>query len=500
MHALEAADDPPPVFRDSPARIAGHPVGVFVLFLAEMWERFSYYGMRALLIFYLLQHFHLADAQSTAIYGAYTALVYGACLVGGALSDRLFGQWRSVQLGACLIMAGHVGLAVDGTAASTTAASHPLFFLALGLIIAGTGLFKPSSTALVGALYRSDAGRQTGYYLFYMGLNLGAALAALVAGYLGQTYGWSYGFGAAAVGMALGLATLQLGRGHLRPYALPASTRASMLTRTAFVVIFPLSAGLLLQMPPVVGLALLVSAAGALVAVGRFMRREALPAQRNHLLAIMVVLAVAALFWSLSEQAGSSLALFADRAVELRAGSLHLTSSQTQFFNPAFILLGTPLFTLLWAALARRGREPAAAWKLVLGLVQAALGFAVLVIGIHLTPAGQSVALIWLVAAYLLSTSGELSLSPTAMSELARLAPQGLSALVMGLWLFSLAAGNYLGGEMAGWITTSTHSAGQGGGLEVYAQVFSKVACIGGGGALLLALGTPWLKRKMEAI
>src|SRR5262245_18868425 len=197
--------------------IAGHPTGIFVLFLVEMWERFSYYGMRALLIFYLTQHFLLSDARAAGMYGSYTALVYGASIAGGALSDRVFGQWRSIVFGACLILTGHVCLAMEGALPAGDGAAPPLFFLALGLIIAGTGLFNPSSTAIVGRLYAGDSSqrRQTGYYVFYVGMNLGSALAALVAGYIGQTYGWSFGFGAAAVGMALGLVTLGLGRRHL---------------------------------------------------------------------------------------------------------------------------------------------------------------------------------------------------------------------------------------------------------------------------------------------
>ena len=230
------------------------------------------------------------------------------------------------------------------------------------------------------------------------------------------------------------------------------------------------------------------------------MRGNAEPAQREHLLAILLILGIAALFWSLFEQAGSSLALFADKHVDLRAGALHLTSSQTQFFNPVFILLGTPAFAFLWAALARRGREPSAPWKFALGLAQAALGFAVLVLGICVAPTGGPVTLVWLAAMYLLHTTGELCLSPTAMSELARLAPGRVSSLVMGLWLFSLAAGNFLAGAMAGWITAVPSSQdASGASLSAYAGAFGRVAVFAGAVALLLMFSCGWLKRKMEA-
>lgn len=482
--------------------IFGHPPGLFVLFLSEMWERFSYYGMRGLLIFYLTQHFALPDGRATAYYGAYTALVYAFTLLGGFLADRFLGQWRSVIVGGVLILSGHVVLAIEGQLGAPTDATRQVFFLALGLIIAGTGFFKPCVSTLVGALYEDgDGRRQTGFFIFYVGINVGAALAALICGYLGQVWGWSYGFGAAAVGMALGLTFLNLGRRSVEPQAPKASGASGTPIQIAMALGAALLAYVLVQNPPVVGVALALGFGGALLVIGQFVAREAKPVERHHLYAALTLVVGIILFWAFYEQAGSSLNLFAERAVELSLFGIPMTPSQTQVFNPTYIIVFSATFAALWAALAKRGIEPGVGWKFGLGLLQLGLGFYALVIGIKLTGAGDKVGMIWLALAYMLHTTGELCCSPIGLSMMTQLAPKKVSALVMGLWFFGAAAGNYLAGLIAG-LTARAEDAGAAVDAVAeaarYSDVFFGVTLFAVGGAVLFFLIARWLDRQVQ--
>lgn len=471
-----------------PHQAFGHPRGIFVLFLVEMWERFSYYGMRALLIFYLTDHFLFGDARSTQLYGAYTSLVYASAVVGGLFADRLFNKWRSVFSGAVLIMAGHALLAVEGQFDPASGATQQAFFLALALIVTGTGLFKPNSTTLVGRLYSADDPRRTaGFYIFYVGINLGAVLAALICGWLGQAYGWSYGFGAAGVGMGLGLVLLMAFQSDLRPFASDGS-RPRFISWIA-IPVFIAAAWILVQSPVLTGWMLLAGLVCALAFIANFVATEASAAQKRHIGAALILIAAASVFWSLFEQAGSALNLFAERAVNLSFGPVTMVPTQTQFFNPFYILLLSPVFAWLWLRLRQSGREPSVTVKHGLGLLQVGLGFAVLVIGIRAAGSGDNVALWWLALAYLLHTTGELCLSPPAYEAMTRLAPPNLSGVVMGLWFYSLAIGNYIAALFAGHavaVDAGKHADAFGRFPEVFGQV-SIVAAIGGLAVLLLA-------------
>lgn len=479
-----------------------HPPGIVVLFFAEMWERYSYYGMRSLLIFYLIERFSLAPSDAVVTYGAYTSLVYGSAIVGGYFADRLIGLWRSVQWGGALILTGHLALAWEGQFARDAAAVAPLFYVALACIVAGTGFFKPSSTALVSALYPDrDPRREAGYYVFYLGINLGSALAALTVGYVGQRLGWSYGFGLAAVGMLLGLLVTMLAGHHVAPHAPrpPAEVSRRIWQGPSVLFATVLGAYLLLRQPDRVGVALLVALGLGSVILWRQCNAGEDRAARRRLAAAAVVLGVATLFWSLFEQAGSSFALFTAQSVDLALGAgVALTPAQTQFFNPLFILLGTPFFASLWLRLARAGHEPGVAVKLALAMLQVGIGFVCLVIGIAqaATGAEASVALVWLVLAYLFHTSGELCLSPLAMSTLARLVPAGSTSLVMGLWLFTLAAGNFVGGQLAARIVGTRPAEGGPVPLAEFSRVFLVVAALSALVAVILAFAS----RRIDAL
>lgn len=479
-------------------RLWQQPRGIYVLCLVEMWERFSYYGMRALLILYLIDRLHLGDARAALVYGAYTSMVYGFCVLGGWIADRFVGQWRSIAGGAILILCGHVGLAVQDLVALDPIMAERILFASLALIVTGTGLFKPSSTTLVSRLYpEDDARRTTGFHIFYFGINFGAAISALICGALAARFGWGAGLGAAAVGMGFGLTMLIVGRRSLAGVAV-AAPPVSVGT-----LLWPLAmagaAFALINFPDAVGFLLVAALLVALAAIGRFLVREATPTERRHVGAALVLIAAAAIFWSLSEQAGSSLNLFAARVVDLNAGPVALTAPQTQSLSPAFILILTPLFALAWARLASRGQEPGVAWKHVAGLALVGLGFATLNLGIALAGQGRGVALGWLVLSYLLQTMGEVCLAPTAYGAVSRLAPDRIAALMMGLWLFSISIGNFVGARVATLVARPVE--GVGGAEEVarYMTVFGGVALVAIAGALVLALISPRLERAMRA-
>ncbi len=475
----------------------GQPRGIYVLCLVEMWERFSYYGMRALLILYLVDRVHLGDVRAALVYGAYTSMVYGFCVLGGWIADRFVGQWRSIAGGGVLILCGHMGLAVQDLAGLDPALAERLLFGSLALIVTGTGLFKPSSTMLVGRLYPDDDPRRTtGFHLFYFGINLGAAISALICGALAAAFGWGAGLGAAAIGMAFGLVVLVGGRRSLERCAVvaPPFTAATLLMPMGMVA----AAFALITFPDAVGVLLVVALATALAIIARFVVREATTVERRHVGAALVLIAAAAIFWSLSEQAGSSLSLFAARMVDLRAGPISISSPQTQSLSPAFILLLTPVAAWLWVWLARRGREPGVAWKHVAGLALVGLGFASLNLGIALTATGHGVAIGWLVLSYLLQTMGEVCLAPTAYGAVSRLAPDRIAALLMGLWLFSISIGNFVGARVATLVARPVEGVGGADEVARYASAFGGVALVAIAAAIILAVAAPRLDRAMR--
>jgi proton-dependent oligopeptide transporter, POT family len=310
---------------DAAGTFLGHPKGLFVLFFAEMWERFSYYGMRALLIFYLTKHWLFSDEKSGVIYGAYTALVYITPVLGGYLADRYLGQRKAVTYGAVLLTFGHFLMGFEGSGGQD-AASLNIFWLALAFIIVGSGFLKANISVIVGQLYpRTDVRRDGAYTIFYMGINLGAALGALLCGYLGETYGWSYGFGAAGVGMLLGLIVfivfkpLLLGRGEpLNPEALNKTVLGIKLEWLLYLVglVAVVVCWWLVQNQAVVGS--LLGAAGAILVVYVLWTavRKLEPHDRDRIFAAMFLIIGSILFWALFEQAGSSLNLFTDRHVD----------------------------------------------------------------------------------------------------------------------------------------------------------------------------------------
>jgi proton-dependent oligopeptide transporter, POT family len=482
----------------------GHPRGLFVLFFAEMWERFSFYGMRAILIFYLLQHWLFAEDRAYAIYGAYAALVYISPIVGGYLADRYIGQRKAVQFGAILLTIGHGLMAFEGTGGQDDPTLN-IFWLALAFIIMGVGFLKASISVMVGQLYaQGDPRRDPAFTIFYMGINLGAALGSLLTGYLGMTYGWAYGFGAAGIGMLLGLIVFIWGRPWLMgrgEAADPALLRRPVMgVPLEYMVYAGGVAGVvvvwfLIQYQAVVGW--LLGASGAVVlayflweAATRFDR-----VARDRIFAAIFLMALQPLFWALFEQAGSSLNVYTDRNVDREMLGWEVPAAMFQSINAIYIILLGPVFAWLWLWLARRRMEPSTPAKFGLALIQVGLGFFVLVWGAMASPGLTPVIFIFLI--YLLHTTGELCLSPVGLSAMTKLAPSRLVGLVMGAWFLSSAAGNFIGGQIAA-ATGGEDIAGEAAAAERVMEVYTSIGWVAVGVGVAVILISPFVKRLMH--
>lgn len=457
---------------------APHPPALKLLFFTELWERFSYYGMRALLVLYLTKVFGFADNEAYAIYGGYTALVYIGPLLGGLLADRILGAKRAVAFGGILIALGHFTLAMSGLAGGGDAPVHALadpsfgtlivrdqnvmrlFYLALALIVVGEAFFKANISTLVGKLYEAgDERRDAGFTLFYMGINIGAAAATLLCGYLADRWGWGYGFGAAGFGMLLGLVVFfrgLRGLGNLgeapQPQRLSEAFVGSLSKENAIYAGGLVLIGLafaLVQFPQLVGVLLSVIGLGAVVALIVYAMANLSAQARDRLLVALALSGFAAVFFALFEQAGSSLNLFAERNIDRTVFGIRLSTAQFQSLNPLFIMMLAPIFSRLWPALAKRGTIISTPAKFALGLALLGAGFAVLVLAGAYSGRSGAIGAIWLVLAYFLHTAGELALSPIGLSMITKLASQQLVGFAMGVWFLALAGGQYLAAQLA---------------------------------------------------
>lgn len=447
----------------------GHPRGLFVLFFAEMWERFSYYGMRALLIFYLTKHWLMSDEQAGYVYGAYTSLVYVTPLIGGYVADRWLGQRKAVLFGGIVIAIGHLVLGIEGDGGKDPFALNA-FWAGLALVIVGTGFLKANISAIVGQLYpRDDARRDPAYTIFYMGINVGGMLGPIVCGILGELYGWSYGFGAAALGMIAGVVVfargrpLLLGRGEPPEPARLAAPLIGPVNRE-WVIYAAGLAGVgavwwLVQNHDAVGWLLLVSSAlvVAYLLIEAFFRMERVDRQR--MFAILFLVSLNPLFWALFEQAGSSLSLFTDRHVDRHILGWEVPAAAFQSVNSTFIILLAPLFAATWSALGKRGREPSAPAKFALALILLGFGFLLLVGGAMAVGTHNMTPVIFIFGIFLLHTMGELCLSPVGLSAMSKLSPARMVSLVMGVWFLATAAGDFIAGMIAASIGANTAQA-----------------------------------------
>ncbi len=473
----------------------GHPRGLSTLFFTEMWERFSYYGMRGILLLFLVNAvatggFGMSDKAASAIYGLYVGLVYLMALPGGWVADRILGQRRAVFLGGSIIAAGHFSMAVPTVVT---------FYLGLCLIVVGTGLLKPNVSAMVGDLYpEGGARRDAGFSIFYSGINTGALFGPIVCGYLGEKVNWHLGFGAAGIGMVLGLLQYRLGGKYLGAAGLREAEPGDQTTlkRLVVVIVASLAAGVVLAALQVTGV-LHMTLIGVAQGTGVFMGVLAVVyfsslllfgklsvAEKKRIVVIFVFFLAAVLFWSGYEQAGSSMNLFAERLTNRVIGGWEMPASWLQSVNPVFIIVLAPFVGFLWVWL--RSREPSTPAKMGYGLVLVAIGFFVLAWGASFTIGGAKVSPMWLIVAYFLHTVGELCLSPVGLSSVTKLAPRRLGGQLMGTWFMGTALGNLIAGLAGGGFEGLTTG-------EMFAAV-AKV--IGIAGVVLLLFSRP-LRRLM---
>ncbi len=561
-----------------------HPKGLFILFFAEMWERFSYYGMRGLLIFFMTQHFLLSDTFSQGQYGAYTSLVYLLPLIGGFLADKFLGTRKAIAFGAILLVAGHFTMGFEGTPARqvlkyqgreysfdvtgrmearqvklivdgqphdfggtaaggfeikglASGASLPailpkgsyelsivgrdpfytgVFYLALSLIIMGVGYLKPNISTIVGQLYQQgDPRRDPGFTLYYYGINLGAFWAAIACGWLGTNVGWWAGFGAAGVGMALGFIVFVLGKPWLEGHGEPPNPE--LIERP---VVGPLNIEWLIYLLSVLGIGLVwlivqqhvwvgwMLGAGSAIVLGYllyFMATKSSLVETQRMILALVLIGSSVVFWTLFEQAGSSLNQFAERNTVLTVGQTTIAAAQTQSFNAGFILLLAPVFSALWAYLGKFNLDPNPALKFGVALLQVGAGFFILVWGAQFADQSYRVPLIFLVLAYLLHTTGELCLSPVGLSQMTKLSPVAVVSTIMATWFVASSWAQYVGGMVAK-LTAAETVAGQvldpGKALQTYLGVFRMIGLWGlalGAGLVLLSPVLRYLAHEVPA-
>ena len=480
----------------------GHPKGLFVCFATEMWERFSYYGMRALLILYLTKHWEFTDATSYLIYGAYTSLVYIMPVFGGMLADQILGSKKAVTYGAILLVFGHLGMTVES--------NEQIFYLSLALIVSGVGFLKPNISTMVGALYEEgDPRRDSGFTIFYMGINIGAFTATLLCGYLGEQVGWAYGFGAAGIGMLFGLIIFLWGQKYLEGLAEPPSNKylqkmnGISYESWAYIsgIFMVLVTWFLVQNSQIVGQ--LLGGFGAIF-IGAWLLYalfRCAPDERDRLIVVGILILFSLIFWALFEQAGSSLNILTDRGVNRVIFGWEVPASMFQSLNAGFIFTIAPLFAMLWIALAKRNMEPSTPIKFSIGIIFVGLGFLALVYGMR-SSEGLQTGVFWIILIYLLHTLGELCLSPVGLSSVTKLSPQRIVGFMMGMWFFASAAGNYVAGLIAR--ATASESSGVSNDVFDFAQkqsfmdVYTDVGLIAIGCGIFLAILNPILKKLMH--
>ncbi|MBH97606.1 MAG: MFS transporter [Rhodospirillaceae bacterium] len=477
----------------------GHPRGLVTLFMTEMWERFSYYGMRALLVLFMVATvedggLEFSDQNATAIYGLYTAAVFLGSLPGGWIADRLMGAQSAVWAGGIIIMLGHFVLAIP---------SDVIFFLGLIVIVLGTGLLKPNITAIVGDLYeRDDPRRDSGFTIFYMGINLGAALGPLVCGWL-AIRNWHYGFAAAGFGMLFGLIQFYFTRHYLgaagrspdKPeHQTDRFTQIAWLVITIFVVLVGclFIAGVLglvvydaVQLSQ--GATYVIVTVAAVYFLYIFVFSGLTEKERGKMALIFVLISAATVFWIGSEQAGSSLNLFAERYTIREFGNFVIPASWFQSANPIFIILLAPLYSMFWVALAKRHMDPSSPLKLAIGLIILGVAFAVMIGAAALVAEGQQVLPSWLIFTYLFMTMGELALSPVGMSAITKLSPRRLVGQMMGVWFLSLSLGSILAGLFAGGFSADA--------VDEMPGLYMQLVLMTVGAGVILMLASGYLKR-----
>jgi len=498
----------------------GHPRGLYVCFATELWERFSFYGMKYLLLLYLTKYHLFSDANGLEVLGGYAALVYAMPVIGGLLADRYLGMRKSVIFGGLLLVLGHLGMAVEGEQARLVGdtvvrddRALQVFYFSLALIVVGVGFLKPNISTIVGRLYAvDDPRRDAGFTIFYMGINLGALVATLLCGYLGVTYGWGYGFGVAGLGMLIGLASFLHGQKHLRGLAEPAQPEKLRETSPLGInkeltiylggVAAVFAAWQMLQFHGAVGVLLNVLALIVALTLAWFIAFRCNTVERGRMIVLVVLTISSVVFWSLFEQSAASMTLYADRVMDRRVFGIDFTAAQYGFFNAFFIFLLAPVFAWLWTSLGHHGLEPSTPVKFALGVALAGLGFGALVLGAA-TPTEAGLVLgYWMVLAYLLHTAGELCLSPVGLSAVTKLAVPSIVGVMMGAWFLATAYSQHVAAQLSklAALDANADAADVGTALASYTDLFTTLFYVGLGIAALQLLIAPLLRKMMHGI
>lgn len=487
----------------------GHPKGLYVLFFSEMWERFCYYGMRVLLTLYLVKSLMKGDADAALIYGAYTGLVYAAPILGGRMADQFLGYRYAVILGGLLMALGEF-LILGG--------SEHMLLVGMGALIVGNGYFKANISTIVGKLYKDgDPARDSGFTIFYIGINIGALLATTVVAYVGETYGFDKGFALAGFGMLLGITIFFLGRekfneapgvdfreNGLKKVVGPFNN-IQLITAGSFLLI-PICYILIMQneIMDYLLLALFLFVSYSLVTAGKDADlTDGVTIWKDRMIALIIFMVINISFWACFEQAGTSLTLFADRNVDRMIMGWEMPASMTQFFNPAFIIIFGSIFSVMWVKLSRMGKNPSIPMKFAFGILQLGVGFLLTQVGFLFVNEAFQVPLLTLLFLYLFHTTGELFLSPIGLSMVTKLAPKNIAGTAMGAWFLSFAIANYVGGKIA----SLTGGHGGGGealsvseGLDKYLSVFTTIGFVLLAFAVVIMMINKPLKKLMHGV
>ena len=496
----------------------GQPIGLSICFFTEMWERFSYYGMRTILVLYLVKYHLYSVGEASMIYGTYAGLVYMMPIIGGYMADRYLGSRKAVTYGAILLVAGHSLMGFHGSAAfmeGDTVVRNEfyinIFFLALALIITGVGFLKANISTIVGKLYGpNDPRRDGGFSIFYMGINLGSLFSTLLVGYVGEVYGWNYGFAIAGIGMLFGLMVFLWGQKFLDGRAEPSNpavlkekspiglNKEYTIYLFGFVLVglswFMMHYDeLVISMLGITGIIML-----AIILIYGY--KKCTKVERERLMVACFLIAIQSVFWALFEQQAASLTLLADQQFDRTLFGWEMQASQVQMLNALFIVMFAPIMAWLWVVLAKRKMEPSTPAKFGYAMLIIGVGYIVFAWGMSLD-SSSSKNVMWLVFIYFALTMAELFLSPVGLSMVTKLSVSKIVGMVMGTWFLFTALGN----NVAGWISALTGSAdhGEGSGILDIVATMDVYTTIGyssvGVGVFILVL-TPWLKKGMHGV
>lgn len=481
----------------------GHPRQLYMLFFTEMWERFSFYGMKALLLAYMVTQLKFDEPKGYAILGSYAALVYTMPMFGGMLSDRFLGGRKAVMFGGILMSIGHLVLAIP---------QGWSFFYGMAFIICGNGFFKPNISSLVGTLYAdNDPRKDSAFSIFYMGINLGAALGGLLCGYVGQRINWHYGFGLAGIFMILGLVVFYFGKKSLHEHGLPpdaAALRKPIFAGISQEIFIYLSA--LLVIPVVVALFnrydvmdYIMFGLGAISLIYiLFVAFQLESVARYKLFAALILIVFSALFWAFYEQNSGSLNLFAMRNVDMKVGESNLPAlAVNNFLPPGWVILLSFFFAWLWPVLNKKGWEPSTPLKFAFSFILVGIGFYVFYIGCKMNSGTGLISLATFIAGYFFIIAGELCLSPIGLSMITKLSPAKIVAMMMGIWFFASAVGEFLAAKIGSFMSVPLDVVDNPVlSLPYYANILSKIGLSSLGCGVVLICFVPVIRKWMSDI